>query len=358
MESSIADEYALVRISVLNCSYTVGQEYEASDGTKKKYTESEVLEKMLTDAKEKFTKDHVDGVDITLEVEFLLLGDTEEYRQYRDLQWVSLYDDVKVKTGKSMINASAYVTEYEYDSLRKRYNSIKLGTVNSFNKRIAGYRFINGSITYDKLSSDLIDRIVTANASSTTDSGSAGDLPGGGGEDVKVEVVDNLTSTDTDKALSANQGKVLNEKIPSVVDNLTSTSATSALSAKQGKVLNDKTCLKSGQTVTLSGVIATGFISNSTKTITVILPLSVNVNEISTVVVDSMKGVFRGGSGYVDSITNQSTQWVGMSGITISPSKRDYVGVFLNITKSSAFTNVSNNTPISAYFTELKLTFS
>lgn len=51
-----------------------------------------------------------------------------------------------------------------------------------------------------------------------------------------------LNSTSTTNALSANQGKVLNDKInslniPSVVDNLTSTSVTDALSANQGKVL-------------------------------------------------------------------------------------------------------------------------
>lgn len=51
-----------------------------------------------------------------------------------------------------------------------------------------------------------------------------------------------LNSTSTTNALSANQGKVLNDKIsalkiPSVIDNLTSTSTTDALSANQGKVL-------------------------------------------------------------------------------------------------------------------------
>ena len=60
-----------------------------------------------------------------------------------------------------------------------------------------------------------------------------------------VDVIDNLTSTDTDKALSANQGKVLKELIDAVpvvnvVDSLTSTSSTEALSSNQGKVLNDK----------------------------------------------------------------------------------------------------------------------
>lgn len=63
---------------------------------------------------------------------------------------------------------------------------------------------------------------------------------GGGGYLTPEDVVDSLTSTATDKPLSANQGKVLNDKIPTVDNSLTSTSTKHALSAYQGKVLNDK----------------------------------------------------------------------------------------------------------------------
>ena len=54
-------------------------------------------------------------------------------------------------------------------------------------------------------------------------------------------VVDNLTSSDTNKALSANQGRVLNENkvnISDIKDNLTSTDTNKPLSANQGKVLD------------------------------------------------------------------------------------------------------------------------
>lgn len=68
-------------------------------------------------------------------------------------------------------------------------------------------------------------------------------------------VVDNLTSTSTTNALSANQGRILNETIDDVshsvsdlsnrvtnlvVDNLTTEDATKALSANQGRILNEK----------------------------------------------------------------------------------------------------------------------
>lgn len=82
-----------------------------------------------------------------------------------------------------------------------------------------------------------------------------------------VTVEDNLTSTSTTHALSANQGRVLNGKIPTVDNNLTSTSTTHALSAYQGKVLNDKikTVSSENKNTSFSGLSAqsgrTGYIS-------------------------------------------------------------------------------------------------
>lgn len=67
--------------------------------------------------------------------------------------------------------------------------------------------------------------------------------------DTITEVVNTLTSTDTNKALSANQGKVLDEKIKEskvdVVDNLTTKDATKALSANAGNKLNTNMTRKS-----------------------------------------------------------------------------------------------------------------
>lgn len=97
-------------------------------------------------------------------------------------------------------------------------------------------------------------------------------LQGGGGGDYLTpdDVVDNLTSTDTDKPLSANQGRALKELIPSgvtVEDNLTSTSTTHALSANQGRVLNGKikTLDKSNKTVNVKSVAAQSGYSSYTS---------------------------------------------------------------------------------------------
>ena len=74
----------------------------------------------------------------------------------------------------------------------------------------------------------------------TTKSWVANGTIGGG---TSVDVVDNLTTADADKALSANMGKKLNdEKLASadVVNNLTTNDAKKALSAAQGKKLQDE----------------------------------------------------------------------------------------------------------------------
>jgi hypothetical protein len=74
----------------------------------------------------------------------------------------------------------------------------------------------------------------------TTKSWVANGTIGGG---TSVDVVDNLTTADADKALSANMGKKLNdEKLASadVINDLTTNDAKKALSAAQGKKLQDE----------------------------------------------------------------------------------------------------------------------
>lgn len=74
----------------------------------------------------------------------------------------------------------------------------------------------------------------------TTKGWVANGIIGGG---TSVDVVDNLTTADADKALSANMGKKLNdEKLASadVINDLTTNDAKKALSAAQGKKLQDE----------------------------------------------------------------------------------------------------------------------
>ena len=176
VDSPLIADYPKHKIECLNCNYTVGQKYKKPDGTPATWEIDSVKAQMLKDAQERFTKDKVDQIAVTLEVEFVLLGDTEEYKQYKGLQSVNLYDEITVNTGRSGMTSTAQVTEYEFDCILLRYNNIKIGKVNSF-RRVPGYRVTAGSIGYSKLAPELVQLIQTSGDSGSDDSNNYMDDP-------------------------------------------------------------------------------------------------------------------------------------------------------------------------------------
>lgn len=252
VDSPIALSYPFPRIEVLDAGFSVGDKYTPA-GSKNEIerTTQNCREEMLKQAKERFTVDHCDAPEITLDVEFTLLGDTEQYKQYRGLQRVNLYDELTIKT--ETYEATAQVTSYEFDCLTKRYNAITVGEVSSFNKRVPGYKVVNESITYAKLAPDLVSRIRTMDAASgaSTGAGSSG-TPGTGYENSTTVNVNSKDEAGIVTKGDGNANKVWGTDAqgnpgwttpasgPAVYDGLDSSSTTDALSAKQGKVINDK----------------------------------------------------------------------------------------------------------------------
>jgi phage minor structural protein len=64
---------------------------------------------------------------VCLDVSFLDLSQTVEYANIAPLETVSLGDTVYVDYPKLGVSAKARVIEYEWDSLRERYNSVEIG---------------------------------------------------------------------------------------------------------------------------------------------------------------------------------------------------------------------------------------
>ena len=233
VESSIAAEFPVQKIEVLDCAYSVGEKYTpAGSSTQIERTEASCREEMLKDAQKRFTEDHCDGIYITLSVDFVLMGDTEQYRQYKGLQNVNLYDMIPIKT--RTYETEAEVTAYKFDSLRNRYISIDVGNISSFQRRVPGFRVVNESITYAKLAPEIISMIRNAGTTGDT-TGASGGTPTGGLA-VETEVIDNLTSTSTSAALSANQGKNLNDKIGAMIPSktLSKTGASQSINIPSG----------------------------------------------------------------------------------------------------------------------------
>lgn len=85
--------------------------------------------KLIQAALEKFTDEECDLPTVTLRVDFLQLGDTAEYKQYRDLEKLFLYDQVRVRHPLLGLDVTVEVNKITWDCKMGRYTSIELGSL-------------------------------------------------------------------------------------------------------------------------------------------------------------------------------------------------------------------------------------
>ena len=121
---------------------------------------AEANHQMQLAALRRFAVDFCDAIEEEITVNFVLLGESEQYAQYRSLQRVALYDTVTVEHGPLGLMATAQVREYEWDALRCRFNKIVLGNIWTYGMRtVAGYEIQNGVIRWEKLAPATIAKI-------------------------------------------------------------------------------------------------------------------------------------------------------------------------------------------------------
>jgi phage minor structural protein len=102
---------------------------EVKDATEdeEEVTEADAYDLLRERAAEEYTKG-ADLPDITVDVEFVNLGDTAEYAAYKDLTQVFLYDTVHVAYAPMEMAFDMTVTGYTFDAILGRYRKVKLST--------------------------------------------------------------------------------------------------------------------------------------------------------------------------------------------------------------------------------------
>ena len=240
IDSDDISNYPVIKMEQLTVKGQVGKDKGTGDGST--WTQSDLLDEMRTKAEERFTVNKADKVSVTVTVDFEQLGATEEYQALKGLESVLLYDTVTVLNDEIGLSLQLYVSEMEWDAIRRKVVSLKLVNAMGYSKgNVTGYNVQAKSIGSDKLSDDvsngILDQVrdiipeysdpqasrpatVTVSDSDPTLAwGTRSKVGSVAGTDLHVTlpanpdtwrpVVDNLTSTDTDKSLSANQGRVL-----------------------------------------------------------------------------------------------------------------------------------------------------
>lgn len=242
VDSDHISDYPVIYMETLTVTGQVGK--DDGSGTNTVWTESALLDEMRAKARERFTIDKADVPLKEVAVQLQQLENTAEYAWMQDLLKVLLYDIVTVSDPEIGKSEQLKVTEIEWDYIRKKITGLKLSNVeNSVTRSVTGYNVSNKSIGSEKLKDEVIDEIrrlavdtsveeasqripgLQANTKDsdgvvTKGSGQAGkvwktDADGNPAwrDDASVTVQDNLTSTSATDALSANQGRVLNNRI-------------------------------------------------------------------------------------------------------------------------------------------------
>lgn len=99
-----------------------------------------------------------------------------------------------------------------------------------------------------------------------------------------------------------------------------------------------------------------GFITSSTKSVSFSFYTPKSLANISTITVTAFTGTIRGGSGYLDGQTS-AYDWLADASYTLTATKMSDNMIRIVCTKTSAYTNVTNNTPVS-YYGSVGLAFS
>lgn len=205
IDSSRINDYPVIKMERLSVKGQVGKDKGLGDDST--WSEADLLNEMRTKARERFSVDKADEIAEEITVDFELLGETDEYKQLKGLEKALLYDKVTVENDEIGLEVKLYVSELEWDFIRQKIKALKLVNVNSYagKNTTTGYQVQAKSIGSGKLSDDVAEGILEQ---------VSGMIPQYADPDAKrpaSNVVDNLTSTSTTDALSANQGRVLNE---------------------------------------------------------------------------------------------------------------------------------------------------
>ncbi len=107
----------------------------------------------LREAAQKALADGCDLPAITIDVDFINIGDTQEYADYKPLSDIFLGDSVRVIAPTLSMELSLRMTQYTYDCLLKRYTVCKLGAITNSveGSLISAKQLASGSITGSKL---------------------------------------------------------------------------------------------------------------------------------------------------------------------------------------------------------------
>lgn len=163
VDASFVPNYATTMTARIEYDVSVGTPDEENKDKVFK-TDAEAMAELYRRACLEFTENGIDLPKYGMEVDFVLLGNTEEYANYASLNAVHLYDTVTVIDELIGVTAKLRVTGYEWDALRKQYKSVTLGNLQELKQTVYSFNIPNGSVSGIKLIPNSADGSILRNA--------------------------------------------------------------------------------------------------------------------------------------------------------------------------------------------------
>lgn len=116
-------DYAFPRSEIYDTGLQIGKD---------DVTAENIHGKLFDAANKRFSEDKVDLPEVEMTIEFISLGDTEEYAQYRDLDKVYLYDILTIIDTERGYSYTAQVVAVEHDLLTGMLNSVTIGKLDNW----------------------------------------------------------------------------------------------------------------------------------------------------------------------------------------------------------------------------------
>ena len=106
-----------------------------------------------------------DLASFAMDVNFIDLGDTEEYKQYRGLMIVHPYDTVSVIHGDFGKKEKARLNKCKWDSILKRYKNTTFGNVQTAQTTVYSFNIAQGAVGGGKIAAGAVDTAQLRNLS-------------------------------------------------------------------------------------------------------------------------------------------------------------------------------------------------
>ena len=154
VDSELINKYPTVKIATMTFDDVKMQQDASEEDRANGIIICETQKELDKALEEKCREQYKNGIDkpkLSVSVEIILLENTEEYREYKELEKVGLGDTVHCKHSKLGITTDARVIELEYDCLKKKTTQVELGDYkyNYFNNVTSAANRIDNAIRPD-----------------------------------------------------------------------------------------------------------------------------------------------------------------------------------------------------------------